>query len=345
MNASNTNLSGVDVVKLFAAVMVLALHSNETYNEYVPSMFTHVFCQLAVPFFFLSSGYLFAMGLENTVPCTRLKTSVVKLVKLYAFWGFLILGPFMVYDYFTMPKYEDADSLYIALILFRRFFVAGVGPYWYLLALLLCFLCIYPLRNKIRILAVVAVLSICLSICYDSYRRELATTVPMEALFTCFDFLYSCKNNFIMLGLPFTIAGYLIRKLKFHVSARTAWLCVILFTVIITAEFMFQNDFPRKSIAYIFQSVCLFFAALSWNINIPKERAKQVRALSSFIYFSHWMVLYYIVKPIVSSVFDLYPWTSASIVPKFIFSLAICVVLYFTFSRCKHPFVKFVTNG
>ena len=219
---TGTNLNGIDAIKLFAACMVVLLHSTETFQVYLPSLVTHTFCELAVPFFFLASGYLFATGLETGKPSERMRKSTCKLVKLYAFWGIIALGPFLIYDYLNMDKYANASGAYMFLILMRRFFIAGAGPYWYLLGLLLSFFIIYPIRNKTRLLFILAASTLSLTIMYESFREHSSNILGLAQMCECLDFMYSGKNNFLTLGIPFTTIGYLIRKTNFHLPKHLA---------------------------------------------------------------------------------------------------------------------------
>lgn len=56
--------TGIDVFKLIAAVLVVLLHTVETSNYYACAI-KEVFTRLAVPFFFIASGFFFQKGLEK----------------------------------------------------------------------------------------------------------------------------------------------------------------------------------------------------------------------------------------------------------------------------------------
>lgn len=342
---TGTNLNGIDAIKLFAACMVVLLHSTETFQVYLPSLVTHTFCELAVPFFFLASGYLFATGLETGKPSERMRKSTCKLVKLYAFWGIIALGPFLIYDYLNMDKYANASGAYMFLILMRRFFIAGAGPYWYLLGLLLSFFIIYPIRNKTRLLFILAASTLSLTIMYESFREHSSNILGLAQMCECLDFMYSGKNNFLTLGIPFTTIGYLIRKTNFHLPKHLAYASAFTATLLCLLEYMIQSQPARISTMYIVQSTAMFLAALEWAPNSTPSWSKKIRALSSFIYFSHWFVLYYLVKPILILTMNLQPWMPESIAPKAIITIIICTLIYLGLQRFNHPFIRFVTNG
>ena len=68
--------TGIDVFKLIAAVLVVLLHTVETSNYYACAM-KEVFTRLAVPFFFIASGFFpdapsgSRRGLRETFLCQR----------------------------------------------------------------------------------------------------------------------------------------------------------------------------------------------------------------------------------------------------------------------------------
>ena len=61
--------TGIDLFKLIAAVLVVLLHAVET-SAWYPCEVKFVFTRLAVPFFFIASGFSFLMAL------IRLKTNL-----------------------------------------------------------------------------------------------------------------------------------------------------------------------------------------------------------------------------------------------------------------------------
>ncbi|MDQ6420978.1 acyltransferase [Paenibacillus sp. LHD-117] len=60
-NSASRRYGGIDAVKLAAAFLVVAIHTGPllTYGEYSEFLLTGILARLAVPFFFMASGYLF----------------------------------------------------------------------------------------------------------------------------------------------------------------------------------------------------------------------------------------------------------------------------------------------
>ena len=59
------NFVGIDLFKLIAAILIVILHSIGNYLGKVGNLFIANICCIAVPFFFIVSGYFFGRGLEK----------------------------------------------------------------------------------------------------------------------------------------------------------------------------------------------------------------------------------------------------------------------------------------
>jgi surface polysaccharide O-acyltransferase-like enzyme len=134
-----TILYSIDLFKFIMAFAVVAIHtepfvacSNDNFlNEY------DILVQLAVPFFFLASGYLLAIKMEY--PCgserdlIRLKGQLFKVIKMYLTWTLIYL-PLAIY------RYASSGTSFIksVLLYIRRFIFVGEQynswPLWYLLS-------------------------------------------------------------------------------------------------------------------------------------------------------------------------------------------------------------------
>lgn len=115
--------TGIDVFKLIAAVLVVLLHTVETSNYYACAI-KEVFTRLAVPFFFIASGFFFQKGLEKA----QSKVSYIKkyeknILKIFFVWAVVMYWPFVVYSYITNNVGES--SLRIVGMLIRRIFIIG----------------------------------------------------------------------------------------------------------------------------------------------------------------------------------------------------------------------------
>ena len=131
---SRTIYNGLDVFKVIAAVFVVLLHAIET-TDYFFCGIKFVFTRFAVPFFFITSGFFFYKGLSKAENKKAYFLKYEKnLLKIFFVWGVLIYSPITVITY--LQEYPDVGITKFCFLLFRRIFVIGSGPYWYLIALI-----------------------------------------------------------------------------------------------------------------------------------------------------------------------------------------------------------------
>ena len=117
----------LDFSKFVAAFLVAAIHIPP-FEEIAP-VFSHEFqqviCRMAVPFFFVCTGYFIG---EKITDKDRVKKYLFHIIKMYVWWSLLYLIP--IIDRFWEKKRSAAGNI---LELARRFFL--IGSYiqlWYL---------------------------------------------------------------------------------------------------------------------------------------------------------------------------------------------------------------------
>lgn len=93
MNREKKYYYGIDCLKLICSFLVVSIHTT-MFHELNPQMyyFYHNYItRFAVPFFFLCSGFFFAMGLKMDVSRKELKDSVgryfARLIRPFLLWG------------------------------------------------------------------------------------------------------------------------------------------------------------------------------------------------------------------------------------------------------------------
>jgi len=174
--------SGIDFFKLIAAVLVVVLHGVET-TAFYPCGVKYIFTRLAVPFFFIASGFFFYRGIAAAKDSWQYFLRYEKnLWKIFTVWALIIYMPFTVMTY--LSKYPHADATNLVLLLFRRVFIIGPGPYWYLVALMCSAGVLYLIhtRGNDTVLYICIVLGFILEILYSCFRGVLGD-IPLFAVF------------------------------------------------------------------------------------------------------------------------------------------------------------------
>ncbi|WP_304683422.1 acyltransferase family protein [Ileibacterium valens] len=146
--------AAVDIAKYVSALLVVAIHTypfleiSETFN----TLFIAIVCRLAVPFFFVSSGYFLFRKLNGTKKqnLNRLKKYLWRLISLYLVWTVIYI-PYTIWNYMS-----EGFSLISLAGWIRDFFLNGSYYHlWFLPALITGTLIVYLIGEKKRISKVV----------------------------------------------------------------------------------------------------------------------------------------------------------------------------------------------
>ena len=340
------NYKGIDIGKIIAALLIVLLHATEC-SDYLASEIKFTLTRFAVPFFFITSGYFLAKGLENKGEKAKyeyIKKYILKLVKLYVIWALIIYLPFTIYSYSNLPQYKNAENWYFISVLLRKLLIVGPGPYWFILALIGGSIWCYCTRNKTKVMTVTMLVTFLLMILYTNFRCITNDFLFLKAFYKSIDILYSWEFNFLTYGIPFCSLGYLIRKKKISLTLNVAAIGFILFSGARFVEFIYLFD-HKFSISYIPQAICFFYIFLNYTPNLSERSSRKIRSLSSFIYFSHAILLYNILNPILIWIGVNNPYAPIAILPKTVFITLVCYLLYAHINKYKSPIAKLLVNG
>lgn len=351
-NKSSKVYTGIDVFKLIAAVMIVLLHTIETTNYYA-CLIKEVFTRFAVPFFFIASGFFLYNGLE----CASNKGEYFRkyeknILIIFGVWAIIIYSPFVIYEYITNNSGESVIK--IIAILIRRILVIGPGPYWYLVALFWAAVFIYfcYTRNKENILWGGIVIGFCIQIAYVCFRGVLSEVTFFNYFFKGIYGIFSWEYNVFMYGIPFMGIGYLLNKKRAQVKSKIALMILIICTILSAVEYSLPKIFPsvfweenKIFVAFIGQAIAYFLLAQNKNFDISKKESLTIRQLSSFIYFSHVILLYNILNPILGKYTNLSIFEPRMIFPKLIIVIVACISLFWPIKKINNKYLNILING
>lgn len=150
----------LDLLKFIFSIIIIIHHSSSMFNGV---QYFYRYGSLAVEFFFIVSGYLFAVSvIKNKKPYSKenigSETASFIFKKLYGLWFFFIFAA--VLRLIANMVYQGAGTVfqnkYFSTILFDLFFgdMSGIktysiiGPAWYISAMLLAMAVLYPIFRK-----------------------------------------------------------------------------------------------------------------------------------------------------------------------------------------------------
>ena len=276
----------IDLARMFCAMLVVLVHMGMNSHAIVPCM-----ARQAVPFFFIVSGFFYTKKAETAENKKRFTCMYVGSVFLvYLFW-ILVTFPMTFADYRSL--YPDASALQLALTLFRRLFLAGIAPYWYLLVLAetAVVLAIVSSLKSEWPGVVLCIAGLALNILYG-FNVQVG---PFGWIHRAFYFVFSWENNIIMTGFPFAFLGSVFAKHEESFRIRPIAFIGAYMLVTLAAFILFQRvEGMVGTPAGTIQAILLFLICRNAQLShVPKSVCKACRNLSSVIFLTHtlWLTL------------------------------------------------------
>ena len=287
------NLNAVDLGKFLMAFLVVAGHTGPlTHCKSQPVLVLYqIILSYAVPFFFLSTGYLLGQKL-NRLPeygdVTPLNGYIQKTVHMYLVCSLLYL-PLAVSFFIksNYPLWEMFTEYFKGLVFWGEHY--NSWQLWYLLSSIYALLFIrFLIKHKVSIegIAVLALLVIPLMVCVDALAAyEYGLPRYAEAVRSLL--IQTFRNSRILNG--FVLLPFGLFLVKHTISGKMSAFLFLAGAVLIFAP----NEVIGLGGSYL-SAVGLFGMAL--NVNLPDSPVyKILRTMSTDIFVIHmWMwTIYY----------------------------------------------------
>ncbi|MDY3014746.1 MAG: serine racemase VanT catalytic subunit [Evtepia sp.] len=285
MADSRTTYGGLDVFKLIAAFLVVAIHISPltTYTPMGDFLLTRVLARVAVPFFFMVTGQFvlgpYLLGRSSFPPVAK---ALKKLLLLYAF-AILLYLPIGLYA----GHYQDLSPL----SLFRLLVFDGTFYHlWYFPGCILGILVLCLLRKLLprKGLPVAVLLLYAVALLGDSYYGFTAQLPGLAAAYDLGFQLYSYTRNGLFMAPLFLWMGAVLGQRPHPLPLRKYKIGLALALLAMAAEGLLLHHFQmqRHDSMYLMLPVVmglLYPLLLSWN---PKP-SPLCRTLSTWIYVLH----------------------------------------------------------
>ncbi|MDL2324879.1 acyltransferase [Ruminococcaceae bacterium OttesenSCG-928-A16] len=287
----------LDSMRMVAAVLVITVHTQplSSINPLADTILTGIIARLAVPFFFMCSGYFFVKGLPqnaqngNHERFAKLLQFTKKTAGLYGLC-ILIYLPLNVYmGDFANPSLTD--------ILRRLFLDGSVYTLWYLPAVLLGMWVVYGLYFKLGKKAgvVVAVLLYAVALGGDSYFGIVKSAKPLATLYGELLKVLAFTRNGLFMAPLFIMLGFLLAKKpaltsKTWANNRAAF--VVCFCALLAEGILLELfSTPRHNSMYVFLPMASWF--LFRLLAMPAAKGYPGwRNLSMWVYILHlWAIV------------------------------------------------------
>ena len=296
--------NSIDLAKFIFAILVVAIHvspfgSSESDALSFLSFFVRDYlARLAVPFFFITSGYfLFRKTDINNFDFKRSKEYVKKLIKLYLIWSaiYFPLG-------FGNAFFDEKGFLHGVFNYIKKFIIStSFSHLWYLNALIFAVLVISVLlykRISPKLIIIFGAVFYFLGLFAQSWFGFIEPLRNVPSIWNALKYVESIIettrdglfDGLIFVGIGMLFAYY---KIKFTKTQATIGFTVSMILLFIEAFGLEYLGYSRKHDTYLFLVPCAFFLfEIIRNIELPDRSIyKKLRIQSSLIYYIHPWIL------------------------------------------------------
>lgn len=284
MKNAEKNLGALDLFRLAAALLVICIHTSplESVSTDGDFFLTRILARIAVPFFFMTTGYF-----ADFSDLRKLRRPLLKTAALYGL-SIVLYIPFGVYS-----GYFNKFSLGAAL---RMLIFDGMFYHlWYFPAVIVGLLIVFALKKLSAGKAlVIALVLYVFGLLGDSYYALGARALPLRVLYNVLFGLFTYSRNGLFFAPIFLLLGSLLHRKGSNNAAENIENLgglAISFTLM-TAEGLLLNGLkiPRHDSMYVFLLPTAFFLfRLLLSVNI--RAFPLVRQASAWTYIVHPIVI------------------------------------------------------
>ena len=283
--------NSVDIFRLVAAILVVAIHTNPLKNVQGIGFVIHeVLVKIAVPFFFTVAGFFYLRSLEKGLRV--FKKYLIKTIVVYSLWSIFY---FIIKIIQQVISGEFSFIPFLKSSIFSYFLTGSYYHFWFFPALIFSVV-IATLFYKMKALKALYVLGLILYLlgCLGCSYYTIALNVPLVSNLIQSSWFEVVRRIFLM-GLPFFSLGGILNHFsdKWNTFAKKRQFLVLLLLVIAyVAEIVIVIGTKIYSNTvltfFLYPLIALIVVIL---INNPMEKAecagKISRSCAEFVYYVH----------------------------------------------------------
>ncbi len=304
----NRSYTGIDIFRFIAALLIITIHTSPllSYNETADFILTRIIARVAVPFFFMASGFFLISG--YTLHAEKLKRFLRKTMAIYMI-ATLVYIPVNIYS-----GYFNKSNLLPEMI--KDIIFDGTFYHlWYLPASMLGAAIAWYLVKKAgysRAVIITGILYI-IGLFGDSYYGIAEKSAVMKGFYQLIFQVSDYTRNGVFFAPVFFVLGGMIADRQKMISFRKSVCGFTAFFFLMLCEAMFIRHYglQRWDSMYMFLLPCMFFLfqTILQTENIMEDSsmpdtnlqpglfirrkglAKFLRMLSLIIYIIHPMMI------------------------------------------------------
>lgn len=279
--------TGIDWLRLAAAILVIAIHTSPLadFNETGDFILTRVLARIAVPFFFITSGYFLL---------SRYHDSDRKLRHFLKKTGWIYGASILLYLPLNFRNGYFSQSQLLPELLKDLIFDGTMYHLWYLPASMLGMLIAWKLVEKLDFSKglVMALLLYLVGLFGDSYYVVVEKLPLLKAFYDRLFELFDYTRNGLFFAPVFLILGGFIADERRKLSSVEAGVGFLISLGLLLAEalILHRHGFQRHDSMYVFLLPAMYFLfhlVLLWK----GRRIPLLRPASLVVYLIHPLVI------------------------------------------------------
>lgn len=284
---SKKNIGGIELFRILAALLIVAIHTSPLMmiNETADFILTRTIARVAVPFFFMVSGFfLFS---EERLNASRLQRFVRKTAALYGI-AILLYLPVNVYMGYFNQKH-------LLLNLLKDLIIDGTLYHlWYLPAAILGAVISYHLLKKFKLKGafLISIFLYLIGLLGDSYYGVSEIFTPLKSFYSGIFLITDYTRNGLFFAPVFFLLGGRIARSRTRFTLPASLPASIFFLLLMLGEGLILHHFKlqRHDSMYLMLLPCMYF--LFQAILCLKIQSRlPLRSAAMIIYLVHPFVI------------------------------------------------------
>lgn len=303
---TDRKFNAIDAAKLICAILVVTIHekpfgkpASHTLRYYMNYGICNYLARIAVPFFFVTSGFLLYRKLTaKDLGTERIKQYLKRLLRLYLIWSAIYL-PLSIREFAK----NELDWKKSCIIYVRDFIFKGsYGQLWYLPALIFAVLLVsFLLIKKVSPKAILSI-SACFYVIGLLFQSWYGLIYPLKSVmpwlwkvFRVVSFVVPTTRNGLFDAFFFVSLGMCFAFCDIQISPRKAAAFFALSMIALFAEVALLRHFEmiRHNDMYLFLMPATYFLfCFLKDVKLPDSPVYgTLRMMSSIIFFTHMLFI------------------------------------------------------
>ena len=329
----NKNMDVLDITKFVMSFVIIMIHTDFLHQYIYPA------ARLAVPVFFLLSGYFAFYKLNRIENPKEKRKTVAKIIKrylqLYGFW-FVVLFPYTLY----IRKYFEAGIIRGFGRMIQSFFLGSTfGTSWYLMACVLGILIIYLLSQRFsdKVLLIMAIPVYLFATVLLEFQGYITSNPEYNQIFQKIIAVTGVPYGNFVIALIYIIIGKIASNPTSQFNKKTTYLMATIFSFfLLCLEFFAASKgkwFVYSCDCWIFLAPTAAFLVLYLlNCEVKNSYAPYLRKISTIVYCTHLPICLVIAKMIqltkIQDPMNLLKFTGTAVLSLF------CAVVLLRLEKC-----------